>query len=64
MIAPRIFLEQEFTRLVNLAANSKSPVKIKMSRKVPIYDPFDNTMIERENSIVFTNQAWNERNNF
>lgn len=62
MEAPRIVLEQEFTRLVEQAANSPAPVKVKMSRKVPIYDPFNKRMIERENSLVFTNKAWNERN--
>ena len=60
--ASRIVLEQEFTRLVNEAANSLLPAKVKMSRKVPIYDPFDKQIIERENSLVFTNKAWNERN--
>ena len=62
MEAPRIVLEQEFMRLVEQAANSPLPVKVKMARKVPIYDPFDKQIIERENSLVFTNKAWNERN--
>jgi hypothetical protein len=60
--APRIVIEEEFKRLVNQAARSREPIKVKMSRNVFIYDPFENQMIERENSIVFTNKAWNERN--
>ena len=60
--APRIALEHEFMSLVNQAARYPKPVKVRMSRKVPIYDPFDKTTIEREHSIEFTNKAWNERN--
>lgn len=60
--APRIILEQEFIQLVEQAARYPTPVKVRMSRKVPIYDPFDKTTIERVNSIEFTNKAWNERN--
>ena len=60
--APRVMLEHEFMSLVQQAARYPKPVKVKMSRKVPIYDPFDKTTIEREHSVEFTNQAWNERN--
>lgn len=60
--APRIMLEHEFISLVEQAARYTKPVKVRMSRKVPIYDPFDKTTIERVNSIEFTNKAWNERN--
>lgn len=60
--APRMVLEHEFTALVEQAARYPKPVKVRMSRKVPIYDPFDKTTIERVNSIEFTNKAWNERN--
>lgn len=60
--APRIILEQEFIQLVEQATRYRKPVKVKMSRKVPIYDPFDKTTIERVNSIEFTNKAWNGRN--
>lgn len=60
--APRIMLEHEFMSLVEQAARYTKPVKVRMSRKVPIYDPFDKTTIERVNSIEFTNKAWNERN--
>lgn len=60
--APRIVLEQEFLGLVEQAANHPYPVKVRMSRKVPVYDPFDKTTVERENEIVFKNKAWNDRN--
>jgi hypothetical protein len=62
MEAPRIVLEHEFTQLVEQAARYTKPVKVRMSRKVPIYDPLDKTTIEREHSVEFTNKAWNERN--
>lgn len=60
--APRRTLETDFEYLVWQAARLSEPVKVRMSRKVPIYDPFDKTTIERVNSIEFTNKAWNERN--
>ena len=60
--APRFALEGEFEHLVWQATRLNEPVKVRMSRKVPIYDPFDKTTIERVNSIEFTNKAWNERN--
>lgn len=50
------------TTTATLYRENSKPVKVKMSRNVFIYDPFKNQMIERENSIVFTNKAWNERN--
>jgi len=58
----RSALEAQFINLVNQAAIKTVPVKVKMSRKVPVYDAFNKKWIERENSIVFTNKAWNERN--
>lgn len=58
----RMVLEEQFKLLVNDAARSNVPVKIEMLRKVPIYDAFDNCWIERENSLVFTNKAWNDWN--
>lgn len=56
----RITLEEQFMLLVNDAARSNVPVKVEMLRKVPIYDEFDKCWIERENSLVFTNKAWND----
>ena len=55
----RMVLEEQFKLLVNDAARSNMPVKVEMLRKVPIYDEFDKCWIERENSLVFTNRAWN-----
>ncbi len=56
--APRVALEQQFMSLVQQAANSAKPVKVKMSRVVPIYDNFDNKWINRENSVTFANNAY------
>lgn len=60
--AVRMVLEEQFKLLVNDAARSGVPVKVEMLRKVPIYDEFDKCWIERENSLVFTNRAWNDWN--
>lgn len=56
--APRAALEQQFLSLVQQAAQSSKPVKVKMSRKVPIYDNFDKKWIERENSVAFANNTY------
>ena len=56
--APRIMLEQQFISLVQQAAKSNSPIKIKMSRQCPIYNEFDNEWTEIENNIVFENNAY------
>ena len=58
MRAPRAALEQQFISLVEQAAQSDKPIKVKMSRKVPIYDNFDDIWIERENSVAFANNAY------
>ena len=62
MEAVRTALEEQFKLFVGDAAVSKIPVKVEMLRTVPIYDEFDKCWIERENSIVFTNRAWNDWN--
>ena len=58
MQAPRIMIEREFMSLIQQAANVNSPIKITLSRKIPIWNQYDNKWVERENSIVFTNNAW------
>lgn len=56
--APRAVLEQQFLSLVQQAIQSSKSVKVKMSRKVPIYDNFNKKWIERENSVTFANNAY------
>ena len=56
--APRAAIEQHFLGLAQQAAQSDKPIKVKMSRKVPIYDNFDKKWIERENSVAFANNAY------
>ena len=56
--APRIMLEQQFLSYVQQAANTSHPVRIKMSRKAPVYDNFNDKWIDRENSIEFMNKAY------
>ena len=56
--APRVALEQQFLGLVQQAAKSNKPTKVKMSRQVPIYDNFDKKWIMRENSMAFANNAY------
>ena len=56
--APRAALEQHFLGLAQQAAKSNNPMRVKMSRKVPIYDNFDKKWVERENSVAFANNAY------
>lgn len=58
MQAPRIMIVQNFQSLVEQASNSSAPIMIKMSRNTPIYDEREGKWIDRENSIIFTNNAW------
>lgn len=58
--APRIMLEREFMSLVNEAANSTLPIKVKMSRKFPLWNQFDNQWVEQENSITFMNHTYTD----
>ena len=58
MQAPRFILEQQFASLVEQAYRSKIPVRVKISTNVPIWIQFENRWAERENSIEFTNEAW------
>ena len=60
--APRFVLQQQFISYVQEASQSSTPIKIKMSRKVPIYDNFDNKWIEREVSITFENKSYEAKN--
>lgn len=58
--APRIMLEHRFKSMMYEAANSSMPIKIKISRMVPVYNQFDDEWIEREHSIVFANNAYTD----
>ncbi len=58
MQAPRAALEQQFLNLVQQAAQSNKPVKIKISRRIPIYDDFEKKWIERESSLVIANNIY------
>ena len=62
--APRVMIEQQFESLVQQAINSASPIKIKMSRRVPIWSQLEDKWIERENSIIFTNIAYGNSKNY
>lgn len=56
--APRVALEQQFLGLAQQAAKSNKPMRVKMSRQIPIYDNFDKKWIVRENSVAFENNAY------
>lgn len=56
--APRAALEQHFLGLAQQAAKSNKPMRVKMSRQIPIYDNFDKKWIVRENSVAFANNAY------
>ncbi len=63
MQAPRVLIEQKFLSLVQQAANNPNPISVKLMRKVPIYDNFDDKWIERENSVLFMNHAYKKNMN-
>lgn len=56
--APRIMIEQEFLDIVYQAAQSMEPIKVKLSREIPIYNQFEENYINRECSISFGNQEF------
>lgn len=56
--APRVALGQQFLGLAQQAAKSNKPMRVKMSRQIPIYDNFDKKWIVRENSVAFANNAY------
>lgn len=60
--APRMMIEGEFVSLMQQAAQHPDPVKITMSRQVPIYDNFNNEWVKRENSVTFKNNAYRRDN--
>ena len=62
MNAPRIMIEQQFKSLMQQAANDTSPIKVRISRKAPIWNQFEDKWIEREFDIIFTNNAYENCN--
>lgn len=62
MQAPKMIIEQQFLQLMQQAVNLQIPIKIKMSRTEPFYDVFEQKTTERENSIVFMNNAYIAKN--
>lgn len=55
--APRIMIERQFISLVEQASQIASPIKIKVSRMIDVHDKFDDKWIERENHLIFKNNA-------
>lgn len=66
MQAPRFMIEQQFTSLLQQAAQASNPVKVKLSRMAQVYDEFGSQVYEngeplmRELYIVFTNSAYED----
>ncbi len=56
--APRIIIERQFINLIYEAAQAMEPVKVKLSRVIPIYSQFEQKWLDRECSIAFGNQAF------
>lgn len=56
--APCIVIERQFVNLIYEAAQHGEPVKVKLSRAIPIYSQFDKKWLDRECSIAFGNQAF------
>ena len=63
MQAPRIMIQQQFTSLVQQAAQANHPVKVRLSRMSQVYDEFgalayeNGKPLERELYISFSNSA-------
>lgn len=60
--APRMMIEGQFLQLMQQAGQVGTPIKIKLSRIEQIYDVFEQKMIERENFIIFRNNAYRSEN--
>ena len=58
MKAPRFVIEQQFASLVEQAINTATPIKLRLSRIVPIWSQFEQKYIDREIYIVYMNNAW------
>lgn len=56
--APRFMIEREFTSVVLDASRIQYPVRVKLSREVPVYSQFDRKWLERENNIEYRNNAY------
>lgn len=57
---PVYAIQQEFLQLIQQAGQIGTPVKIKLFRDDPIWDPFEGRMRDVENSISFMNNAWRD----
>lgn len=58
MQAPRIMLQRQFVSLMEQAIHTNVPVRITMSRREPVWNPFEDRWIEQEYSMSFSNNAW------
>ena len=56
--APRIMHERQFMTLVEQAARSRTPTKIKMSRQESMFDQYSQAQKNNEYSIVYANNAY------
>ena len=63
MNAPEIFLRREITSLIQQAAQSDYPARVKFSRKEPIYDEYKKEWREIECFTEFTNKRYTRSSN-
>lgn len=56
--APAIMIQNEFMAVVEEVARAAYPVRVKLSREVPVYSQFDRDWLKRECSIEFRNNAY------
>lgn len=61
MQAPRLFIEQTYAGLVEYAAYSQEPARVKMSREVPVWCQCDQQWVNRKVTVEFKNNAYLER---
>lgn len=62
MEAPRVMIEQQFLGLMQDAANHPEPVRIHMTRRVPLFNPLEQKWEDHEHSITYANNAYISHN--
>ena len=58
--APKLIIEKQFIDLISSASQDSSPVLIRVSLPVAVWDSFEKKMIQREHSIEVKNRAYLE----
>ena len=55
---PRVMIEHQFLGLIEQASQVNRPIKIKMSRTEPYFDPYEQRNIPQESTLIFANNSY------